>query len=308
MRLLKVNAGRGADVYDRQLLTFIQVAETGSLSRSAEKLYITPAAVMKQMNALEQRIGVKLIERSNHGAELTEAGRYVYSEAKKLVAASEAVVERAREIQRRGERTVRVGSSFLNPGQTLIDLWNRVSPEPGEFAFKIVPYSDERERILSVVASLGSRLDFMVGVFGSRRMQELAEFVELGRHRLCVAVPRKHPLAAKETLDVRDMYGEKLIIVREGDEMNLGALRETLRRDHRQITLVETDFFYDMETFNECELTNSLLLTFDAWKNVHPALVTLPVNWEFTAPYGLLYSRGISGAAAEFLSALLGRI
>ncbi len=132
-------------MYDKQLLTFIQVAETGSLSRAAEKLYLTGAAVMKQMNALEHRLGVTLIERSNQGVQLTEAGRYIYAEAKRLVAASDAAVEHARKLQLRSARTIRVGSSFLNPGQVLVDVWNRVSPEPGAFSIKIVPYSDDRE-------------------------------------------------------------------------------------------------------------------------------------------------------------------
>ena len=91
-------------------------------------------------------------------------------------------------------------------------------------------------------------------------------------------------------------------MVREGDELSLGSLRETLRREHPQIQLVDTDFYYDMDTFNECELSGSLLLTFDAWRNVRPSLVTLPVNWPFTAPYGLLHARSMSAAAAEFLA------
>ncbi len=157
---------------------------------------------------------------------------------------------------------------------------------------------------MSVVDSLGTRLDFMVGVFGSRRMLELAQFTPLGSYELCVAVPRGHPLSAKRRLEISDLYGESLIIVREGDELNLGALRAALRRSHPQIRLVETDYFYDMETFNECELSGMLLLTFDAWRNVHPALVTLPVNWSFTSPYGLLYSKDISGPAKEFLDTL----
>lgn len=145
-------------------------------------------------------------------------------------------------------------------------------------------------------------MDFMVGVFSSRRMLELADFTELGRYELCVAVPRKHPLSAKSRLEISDLYGERLVMVREGDELSLGSLRETLRREHPQIQLVDTDFYYDMDTFNECELSGSLLLTFYAWRNVHPSLVTLPVNWPFTAPYGLLHARSMSAAAAEFLT------
>lgn len=291
-------------MYDRHLLTFIEVAESGSLSRSAERLYLTPAAVMKQMNALESSLGLKLIRRSNQGVELTEAGRYIYTESKRLVGECNEIVRKAKTLQRSSERTVRVGSSFLNPGQALLDFWNRVNPQPDDFNVKIVPYSDDREHILSVVKSLGTKLDFMVGVFGSRSMRELADFFEMGSYELCVAVPRGHPLANKNRLEISDMYGESLIIVREGDETNLGSLRETLRREHPQIRLVETDYFYDMDTFNESVLTGALLLTFDVWKNVHPALVTLPVNWPFTSPYGLLYSRKISGTAAEFLKAV----
>lgn len=289
-------------MYDRQLLTFVRVAETGSLTQAAEKLYITPAAVMKQMNALEARLELRLIERSNQGVRLTRAGEYLYGEALKLIAASDAAVERAREIQSREGRVIRVGSSFLNPGRVLADWWNRMGREPERFGIKIVPCSDDRERILSVVASLGTRLDFMVGVFSSRRMLELADFTELGRYELCVAVPRKHPLSAKSRLEISDLYGERLVMVREGDELSLGSLRETLRREHPQIQLVDTDFYYDMDTFNECELSGLLLLTFYAWRNVHPSLVTLPVNWPFTAPYGLLHARSMSAAAAEFLA------
>ncbi len=291
-------------MYDRFLPTFLAVAECGSLNAAAEKLFLTPSAVMKQMNALEQRLGVRLLTRGSHGVRLTEAGKYVRSEAEKAVARGDAVMNRAREIARRGENTIRVGSSFLNPGQVLIDVWDRLGDGGEKFGFKIVPYSDERGQILSVVASLGESMDFMVGVFGSRRMQQLADFYPLGSYELCVAAPKNHRLAAKRRLEVEDMYGERLIIVREGDDLNLGGLRDELRRNHPQIRLVETDYFYDMETFNLCELTGYLLLTFNEWRGVHPALVTIPVNWPFTVPYGLLYSRDISGAAARFLDAV----
>lgn len=78
-------------MYDRQLLTFVRVAETGSLTQAAEKLYITPAAVMKQMNALEARLELRLIERSNQGVRLTRAGEYLYGEALKLIASPRAM-------------------------------------------------------------------------------------------------------------------------------------------------------------------------------------------------------------------------
>ena len=90
-------------------------------------------------------------------------------------------------------------------------------------------------------------------------------------------------------------------MVKGGDTLYLDHFREIIKMTHPQIILEDAHYFYDMETFNTCETTGSLLLTLDAWADIHPALVTLPADWEFTVPYGLLYSPDISGDAAAFL-------
>lgn len=289
-------------MYNQQIKTFIQVADRGSLSKAAEDLYVTPASVMKQMNALESRLELTLLKRTNQGVELTEVGKYIYDVAKNMIAESEEAVLKAKLIQQRELKTIRVGSSFLNPSKVLTDLWNQISDFSTEYRIKIVPYSDDHEQILSVVASLGKTMDFMVGVFGSQQMLSISEFCELGRYQLCVAVSRNHRLASKEQLSLNDLHGEHLIVVKSGDALYLDDLREMLKMTHPQIIFEDAHYFYDIETFNTCEATGSLLLTLDAWSNIHPSLVTLPVEWNFTVPYGLLYSPNISGEAAEFLN------
>lgn len=289
-------------MYNQQIKTFIQVADRGSLSKAAEDLYVTSASVMKQMNALESRLELTLLKRTNQGVELTEVGKYIYDVAKNMIAESEEVVLKAKSIQQRELKTIRVGSSFLNPSKVLTDLWNQISDFSTECRIKIVPYSDDHEQILSVVASLGKTMDFMVGVFGSQQMLSISEFCELGRYQLCVAVSRNHRLASKEQLSLNDLHGEHLIVVKSGDALYLDDLREMLKMTHPQIIFEDAHYFYDIETFNTCEATGSLLLTLDAWSNIHPSLVTLPVEWNFTVPYGLLYSPNISGEAAEFLN------
>ena len=52
-------------MYNPLLNTFLIVADCRSLNQAAAKLYVTPAAVMKQMNALEDHLGLKLIRRSS---------------------------------------------------------------------------------------------------------------------------------------------------------------------------------------------------------------------------------------------------
>ena len=129
----------------------------------------------------------------------------------------------------------------------------------------------------------------------------MSKFYELGRYHLCVAVPGNHRFASKTKLSLNDLHGEHLVVVKSGDALHLDKLREILKMTHPQIILEDAPYFYDLETFNACEVTGSLLLTLDAWADIHPSLVTLPVEWDYTVPYGLLYSPELSDEAAAFL-------
>lgn len=53
---------------------------------------------------------------------------YIYDSAKKIIAESENAVQKAQEIEQRSIKTIRIGSSFLNPGKVLLDLWNNAAP------------------------------------------------------------------------------------------------------------------------------------------------------------------------------------
>ena len=69
---------------DKALEIFRVTAGCGSFSKAAVKLYITHTAVIKQLNNLEARIGVRLFERSSHGVRLTPAGEVFYRESVEL--------------------------------------------------------------------------------------------------------------------------------------------------------------------------------------------------------------------------------
>jgi len=284
-----------------QLKVFFQVADSGSFSKAAEKLLVTPAAVMKHMNSLEGRLGMALLKRTNQGIMLTAAGKVIYEEGKRLADDIHIILSKALLAEQNEGKIIWIGSSFLNPGKALTDLWLPLRKDYPKFRFQIVPYDDDKEQILSVIASLGNRIDILVGSFNSMQMQEMANYMELGEYNLCVAVPQSHRLAGKDCLSVRDLYGEHLLTVKSGDTQILTAFHDMLRFTHPQIVLEETDYYYDMDTFNTCERTGSLLLTLDAWREVHPSLVTVPVDWNFKIPYGVLYAKEPSEDVAEFL-------
>ena len=291
-------------MYNRQIQTFLYVSDFGSFSKAAEKLFITPASVMNQINSLESRIGVKLLERTNHGIELTPAGQSIYKDAKRIIGEAEDAVARARQISGKEQYIIRVGTSLLNPCKTLIDLWANVSDINSNFQIKIVPFEDDHSNILSVISALGKKIDFVVGACGSNEWRSRCNYFPLGEYKVCCAVPRKHRLAQKSHLQISDLYGENLMMVKRGDSDGLDILRDMLETEHPEIHIVDTPFFYDADVFNTCEYTNSVLLTLEAWTDIHPSLVTIPTDWHYTVPYGLLYAKKPSKDVLAFLEAM----
>ena len=65
----------------RQLEIFTRVAELGSFSRAAESLHLTQPTVSEHIRALEDELGVRLLDRRGRGADVTRAGHLLLSYA-----------------------------------------------------------------------------------------------------------------------------------------------------------------------------------------------------------------------------------
>lgn len=284
-----------------QLQVFVCVADCGSFTKASEKLFISSTSIMKQLNALEGRLGLKLLLRTNQGVRLTEGGKIIYKHAKYLFDYSAQAIEEARQREAAAETTFCVGTSILNPCKPFMDLWYRVGEAFPGYKLHIVPFEDNHEGILSEIKALGEKFDFLVAVCDSEKWMSLCNFQPLGSYQHCCAVAREHHLAKKERLTIQDLYGETLMMVKRGDSASVDRLRDEIER-HPQITIEDTSQFYDIEVFNHCAQTQNVLLSVECWRDVHPALVTIPVEWDFPIPYGVLYSQSPPDDVLRFLA------
>lgn len=286
------------------LQAFIEVIDAGSFSKAAEKLYLSSTALMKQMNVLEAHVGVQLLIRTNHGIRATDAGISFYHDAKYLMQYSEKAIVRARQAAHKNPHMIRVGSSMLNPCNVLLDVWNTISDTYPQFKMKIVPFDDDTASWPTVYRTIGKDFDVMVGAYEKANGSDSFHALKLGEYRFCVAVSRGHPFARKERLSVPDFYGERLVMIQSGISPLIDAIRGYLRTEHQAIQIKDAPHQYTIEMFNRCEESGAVLLTLDGWKDVHPSLVTLPVDWEYTIPYGMLYPLKPSNSVLLFVRAL----
>ena len=288
-------------MYSRELLTFMAVADKGSFLKAAEELYTTPASVMNQINKLEENVGVKLVKRTNRGTRLTTAGRSFYQDAKQLISFADTAIKKAQQLACSEQKVIRIGTSILRPCKRLIELWNTIDNGSLPYQINIVPFDDEPKSLNAVLSSLGSNIDCFIGPCDSVEWRKNYNILQLDKLACRIAVPRKHRLSKKDRLGWADLDGENVMIIKRGDSPTLDNMRDDILKNHTGISIVDAPNFYDTSVFNECERMNYIMETLDIWSDIHPSLVTIPVDWKYEIPYGIVYSKSPSPQVAEFI-------
>ncbi|MCB1886005.1 MAG: LysR family transcriptional regulator [Rhodocyclaceae bacterium] len=113
----------------REMQVFVAVAEAEGFAAGARRLGMSPPAVTRAVAALEERLGVRLLQRSTRRVRLTEAGTRYLDDARRLLAEVDAADEAAAGINAtpRGDLAVTAsalfGQLFVMPG--IVDYLNR---------------------------------------------------------------------------------------------------------------------------------------------------------------------------------------
>ena len=81
----------------QQLRYFKRVVDDGSLSKAAASFFMTPQAMRKQINNLENEIGVEILTRTPQGVFPSDAGRALYDYAQRLIALTDEAVSVCRQ-------------------------------------------------------------------------------------------------------------------------------------------------------------------------------------------------------------------
>ena len=190
----------------RHLRYFVAVAEERNFTRAAERLNIAQPPLSRQIQQLEETLGVQLLERGSRPLKLTETGKFFYSHATQLLAQTsdlESMTRRVGSI----ERTFSIG--FV--GSTLYGLLPKI----------IRRFRDENPTVeltlheMSTMDQLRALKDGRIDVGFGRIRNEDANIrrVVLREEKLIAALPQGHPLSlARSVLSLRDLLNETLIV------------------------------------------------------------------------------------------------
>ena len=179
----------------RQLRYFASVAAHGSFSRAASYLHLTQPAVSRQVQSLEEELGLALLLRTSNTVSLTAAGEVFYEEARDLLARADQAIRRVRPQKERAVlRVAYVASLVAGILPRAIQRFEAAAPQVRLELFDSTP------REIGKRAS-GDGLDLAILAQGLEGCLPEFQWMELRRLSPLLVMPRRHPLARLARID-----------------------------------------------------------------------------------------------------------
>jgi DNA-binding transcriptional LysR family regulator len=256
---------------------------------------------MKQINSLEDELGLTLTVRTGNGIKLTNSGKLIYEDAKSIIEMSKKSIENAKKLEKKETYTITIGTSLICPCTPLMDLWYKQNENHNEFKLKIVPFDENHSETLSTLKNNDTELDFIVTPCDSQNWLKNFNFLKLGTYKLSLVVPYTSPLAKEKIIDLKTLKNEKIMLITQGDSPQNNAIKKYIEENCSNVELKNAPFLYDINVFNECVENGYLLISLECWNNIHPSLKNIPITFESQVPYGIIYSKNPSKSALKFL-------
>jgi DNA-binding transcriptional LysR family regulator len=192
----------------RQMKYFIAVVEERSFTKAAEKLFIAQPPLSRAIQNLEEELEVSLLLRNPRSIELTEAGRYFYENAKKIVH-SEVHLKKMTQQIGGAHHTLRIGyigSAIYSELAECIKSYRLQYPQ-------IAIHVEAMNTLTQIEALKSGKIDIGIGRLKTLDLE--IERIILKEERLYVAFYKEHPLLQEknnQVLVLEDIVNEPLIL------------------------------------------------------------------------------------------------
>ena len=197
----------------RHLRYFLAVAEALNFTKAAAQLRVAQPALGRQVQDLEDEIGVDLLKRSTRGVILTAEGKLFLEEVRELLKRADESVEKVRALARGEYGELRIGYA---PSPTVEILppalagFQKAVPR-----VKVLLHDLSSDELITGLQNATLELAIMVEPTGDQTAG--IEFELLRTYPLCVALPASHPFTRLKTITLEMVASEPLVGLRRKD-------------------------------------------------------------------------------------------
>jgi DNA-binding transcriptional LysR family regulator len=197
----------------RHLRYFLAVGEALNFTKAAAQLRVAQPALSRQVQDLEDEIGVDLLRRSPRGVTLTAEGKLFLEEVRDLLKRADESVEKVRALARGEYGELHVGyaptptAEILPPG---LALFQRTVPR-----VRLVLHDLSSDELINGLRN--GTLELAIMVEPAEEQMAGVEFESLRAYSLLIALPADHPFARLKSVPLVKVAAEPLIVFRRKD-------------------------------------------------------------------------------------------
>jgi len=283
-------------MYNPALDTFVRAAELGSFSRVAEESFISPSAVIQQINHLEANLNVRLFNRSKKGVTLTPAGEYLLLESKALILRCNDVRTHLATFTEHAGETVLFGSNQFHMPRLIYDYWPGFAVQNESSTLSSYYFSESG-------SDIRPDTDLIEGVFFEEPIwQGNFTFHPITSVSLSFLVSKKSPLAEHRIITEVDLRNTVVVSIVQGISDACDRMTGDLMEKGISITW---ERIYSTSVIIDSLESGKVIIIPDCWKDYHPRSSMIPFIRDYKLPYGFFLSKTASSAARQFINHVL---
>lgn len=196
----------------KALLTAVDM---GSFSAAAQKLGYTQSGLTHMMNALEDELGISILQRGYYGIKLTPGGERIIPKIRQLVMCEDALLNEIEMVKSYGDNVIRIGAYSSMAGTLLPHIVERFNTE-----FPDVTVNIQMGTVAELFGGLEeNRFDVC---FGTRNNKYDFKWTNLGEDPFYAVLPKDYP--AEGEFPIKGFNGTKFLMPGLGFDDDIGAV------------------------------------------------------------------------------------